>query len=310
MRVFFTILIYLFLGKALLISEANTQEIYDETGSAVVFMYHRFGDERYPSTNITLEQFEKHLEYIEKNDFNIWPLSKIVRYIIKGRKLPQKTVAITIDDAYISTYTEAYPRLKAKGFPFSVFISTNAVDTESKNHMSWNNMREMSRYGAEFANHSLTHAYLLAQNSESKIEWKNRVKVEIQKAQKRLQEELGATTNETPKLFSYPFGEYDNSTTNLLKELGYIGITQTSGVISVESDLRTLPRFAMAEAYGDIEDFILKINTLPLPIKSVSPTNPVITSKPVNVPPATPAAEPIIKILPPVPAAYAIICQK
>jgi len=29
--------------------------------SAVVFMYHRFGDGRFPSTNITIEQFEAHL---------------------------------------------------------------------------------------------------------------------------------------------------------------------------------------------------------------------------------------------------------
>ena len=30
--------------------------------SAVIFMYHKFGISKYPSTNITLDQFDKHLE--------------------------------------------------------------------------------------------------------------------------------------------------------------------------------------------------------------------------------------------------------
>ena len=276
MRIIFSLFIYIFISKSLLYAEIKKQEFSQELSSAVVFMYHRFGDDRYPSTNITLEQFEKHLDYIQKNNYNVWPLSKIVRYIIEKKKLPVKTVAITIDDAYITTYTEAYPRLKKRNFPFTVFVSTNAVDTSSRNYMHWNEIREMSMNGVEFANHSLTHAYLLPQNFETKEQWKSRIKTEIQEAQKKLHQELGNQTNENPKLFSYPFGEYDENVITVLKELNYVGVTQTSGVISSDTNLRTLPRFAMSEAYGDIEDFILKINTLPLPIESVSPMEPLV----------------------------------
>ena len=31
---------------------------------ATILMYHRFGEENYPSTNVTLEQFEEHLEVL------------------------------------------------------------------------------------------------------------------------------------------------------------------------------------------------------------------------------------------------------
>ena len=271
------LIIYVLMAKTLLFAEIKSQQQIQEVDSAVIFMYHRFGNDRYPSTNITLEQFEKHLEYIEKNNFNVWPLSKIIRYIKDGKKLPSKTVALTIDDAYISTYTEAYPRLKKKNFPFTVFISTNAVESSSKNYMHWGEMREMSKSGAEFANHSLTHAYLLPSNSETKEEWEKRIKNEIEGAQKILQNKLGESINENPKLFSYPFGEYDENVMKVLKELDYIGVTQTSGVVDSNTNLRTIPRFAMSEAYGDIEDFILKINTLPLPIESLSPMSPLIT---------------------------------
>ncbi|MEA2099938.1 MAG: polysaccharide deacetylase family protein, partial [Campylobacterota bacterium] len=241
MRILLKLFIYILIIKSVLYSEIQEYELDDNLSSAVVFMYHRFGDDRYPSTNIHLEQFEQHLNYIKDNNFKVWHLSKIVNYILQNKKIPHKTVALTIDDAYITTYTNAYPRLKAKNFPFTVFVSTRAIDSKSKNYMSWEQMQEMGLNGAEFANHSLTHQYLLPEKSETKESWKKRFINEVENAQKRLQEKLGISTNKNPKLFSYPFGEYNQEMANLLKKLGYVGITQTSGVVNSRSDLRALP---------------------------------------------------------------------
>lgn len=238
--------------------------------SAVAFMYHRFDNSKYPSTNITLKQFQYHLDYLQKHDYNVWHLSKILRHIIDKKSIPPKTVALTIDDAYISTYTKAYPMLKSKNFEFTIFVNTNPTDKRSKNYLSWEQMREMQVNGAEFANHSLSHDFLLPMENEKDEVWKKRVTSEIKKAQLRLQEELGADTNENPRLFSYPFGEYDINLAKLTKELGYIGITQTSGAIGECSDLGAIARFPMAEAFGSPESFITKLNTLPMPIKSIS----------------------------------------
>jgi peptidoglycan/xylan/chitin deacetylase (PgdA/CDA1 family) len=239
-------------------------------------MYHRFGESKYPSTNITLEQFQYQLDYLEKHNYNVWHLSKIISHIKNKKPLPQKTVALTIDDAYISTYVNAYPMLKQKRFPFTVVVNTNAVDNKSKSYMSWNQMREMLFFGAEFANHSLSHDYLSQMQNETDSEWKNRVTIQIQKAQSRLHEELGEDANENPRLFSYPFGEYDMKTANLIKELGYIGITQTSGPVGENSDLRFVTRFPMAEAFANPNSFISKLNTLPMPIESVSHNEPLV----------------------------------
>lgn len=238
--------------------------------SAVIFMYHRFGEPRYPSTNITLEQFQSQLDYLEKSHYNIWPLSKIIKYIQNKKTLPPKTVALTIDDAYISTYTNAYPLLKSKNFPFTVIVSTNQIDSKSKNYMTWNQMREMQTNGAEFANHTKSHDFLLQQKNETDAIWKDRVTNEIEKAQSRLHQELGEDANENPRLFSYPFGEYDLKTAKLVRELGYIGITQTSGAVGFDCDLSKITRFPMAESFASLNSFKSKLNTLPMPIESVS----------------------------------------
>ena len=47
--------------------------------SAVIFMYHRFGEDEYPSTSIKLEQFEAHLAELKSGAYNVIALSDIVK---------------------------------------------------------------------------------------------------------------------------------------------------------------------------------------------------------------------------------------
>jgi hypothetical protein len=140
-------------------------------------------------------------------------------------------------------------------------------------------MREMQKNGAEYGNHSLSHPFLLPQSGESDAIWKNRISKELLGAQKRLQTELGEETNERVKLFSYPFGEYNAQMAEFIAQLGYTGVSQTSGPIGQENDLLALPRFAMAEAFADPDGFIVKLSSLPLPISSVSPWEPVVNNE-------------------------------
>lgn len=264
MKIFLAFLLW-FLPLYLLASKEEKES------HAIVFMYHRFGETKYPSTNIRLEQFRFQLEYLKKNNYNVLPLSKIVALLQKNEPLPEKCVALTIDDAYKSIYKEGFPLLKEYGFPFTVFVNTNPIDHHSKRYMNWDEMREMAKFGAEYANHSLTHEYLLQGKDEPLSEWHERFKKEITGAQKRLQEEFGENTNENPKLFSYPFGEYDVQSEKILEELGYVGFTQLSGVVDKKSDFKALPRYAMAEAFAGEKGFVLKLNTLALPVESVTP---------------------------------------
>lgn len=55
-----------------------------------VFIYHRVGDDRYPSTNISISLFEDHLKYLKDNDFNAITLSKALRQIRQGEASRKK----------------------------------------------------------------------------------------------------------------------------------------------------------------------------------------------------------------------------
>jgi peptidoglycan/xylan/chitin deacetylase (PgdA/CDA1 family) len=241
---------------------------------AVAFLYHHFGVDRYPSTNVTMTEFDAHLDYLAGHGYHVWPLARIVAHLRSGEPIPDHTVAITIDDAYLSVYENAYPRLRKRGWPFTVFVSTDAVDKGYSNFMSWAQMREMQAHGASFANHSATHDHLIKfQHGEDRAAWSKRVRADIARAAKRLKSELG----ESPPLFAYPYGEYNAALAALVRDMGYVGIGQQSGALGANSDLRALPRFPMAGQYASLDQFRTKAETLPLPVLDYQPFDPVVS---------------------------------
>ena len=68
----------------------------------IVLMYHRVGDDQYPSTNVSLELFKDQMEYLEKNNYEIDSISNIQDFSEDTRKF--KKVYITFDDGFLSIY--------------------------------------------------------------------------------------------------------------------------------------------------------------------------------------------------------------
>jgi len=230
---------------------------------AVILMYHHFGVPRYPTTNIDMERFGEQLDYLADHGYHVWPLTRIVDELRQGKPIPDHTVAITIDDAYMSVYERAFPLLKKHGWPFTVFVATGPIDRGYSAFMSWMQMREMQQHGASFANHSSSHDHLvLHRDGEGDAAWRRRVTADISDAQKRLRQELGRV----PAIFSYPYGEYSEALAGIVRSMGLVGFGQQSGAVGVHSDMRVLPRFPIAGDYAAMDQFRTKIATLPLPV--------------------------------------------
>ena len=242
---------------------------------AVAFIYHRFGDDRYPSTDTTVAQFTAQLDWLAANHYQVWPLPQIVQYLQAGKPIPDHVVAITVDDAFQSFYDHGYPLLKARGWPFTVFVSTGSVDGHTSDFMSWDEMREMAQHGASFGDHTVDHGHLpFRLRAETDMAWADRIRADIEDAQSRLQAELGKDTNAGPKLFAYPYGEFTAELAKLVNGLGFVAFGQQAGVMDAPLDGRALPRFPIDEHYGDVQGFALRAAALPLPIKSLTPWDP------------------------------------
>ena len=57
-----------------------------------------------------MKQLDSHIAHLKRGKFTVWPLKKIVAAIKAGEPLPDKTVAITIDDAYASVMKRGLPK--------------------------------------------------------------------------------------------------------------------------------------------------------------------------------------------------------
>lgn len=237
--------------------------------SAVILMYHRFGEDTFPSTNIRLEQFEAHIAELESGAYAVLPVPEIVAAIREGRALPDRTVGITIDDGYASIYTQAFPRLRAAGFPFTVFVSTDPIDRKFAGFMTWDQIREMQANGATIGAHTASHLHMPANNMDRNRE-------DMMRANTRMEAELGAV----PDLFAYPFGESSDEIAALVRELGHSSaFGQHSAPVQKASDPYYMPRFALNEAFGGMDRFQLVTNALPIPYSDMTPSNPTLLSE-------------------------------
>ena len=244
-------------------SEASG-EIKTKEKEVVCFVYHRFGDDRYPSTNISPNDFEQHLRYLKENNFQVLTLSDAIKYLSSDEPV-KKTAVITIDDGYKSFYEKGLPLLKKYNLPATLFINTSTV--AGGDYMNWDQLNETSKSNIEIGNHTDTHAYFL--NEDKGTRYKT-FEGEIKRSQQIISEKLKVT----PKVFAYPYGEFDGEMKNIVKQQSFIAATaQNSGVFHEQSDWFAIPRFPMSESFAAIKNFTEKAKTKPLRIISDTSEN-------------------------------------
>ena len=234
--------------------------------SAVIVMYHRFGEDAYPATNIRIEQFEAHIAEFARGPYTVLPLPEIVAALREGRELPDRTIAITIDDAYRSIYTEAWPRLRKAGLPFTIFVATDSVDRGLPGFLDWEQIRRMKEAGVTIGAHTASHPHMADRSAVYNRD-------EIARSLARLEAELG----EKPALFAYPYGEVSVAVREVVATFGFhAAFGQQSGAVHRTADRDYLPRFALNEKYGVFDDFRLKINAIGLPVSDLIPQDPYL----------------------------------
>ena len=233
-------------------------------------MYHRFEENKYPSTNIKIKNFKEHIEFIKKEGIKFVNPSNFENELNENKN--ERKILITIDDGYQSFFDNAWPILKKDKIPFILFVSTREVG--KKGYMTWENIREIEKYDfVEIGNHSHTHDYLIDfENQEIKKDLVTSIKI--------FEEKLGKNSI----FFSYPFGEYSNNLKKIVIDLGFkYAFGQHSGVTDYTKNLFEMPRFPINEKYGEEKRFKTILKTLPFPYKSIQPEERYISDE--NNPP-------------------------
>jgi len=197
----------------------------------IILLYHRISDDLEPGDLIVpVEKFREQMEFLKRN-CQVISLEQFLlgHHVTKSPVTSKTRVIITFDDGYRDNYLNAYPILKKLGLPAIIFLITSMIGTDKKRErykhlpspdmLSWQEVDEMAENGILFASHTHRHPHLLELSSQQQRD-------EIEESIATLGHKVTMTVRKPPRrgqshkfAFAYPYGEYNQDTLKILKEL-------------------------------------------------------------------------------------------
>lgn len=247
-----------------------------DPATATVLCYHIVEAPAAPRMHIDRETFRQHLRYLELTGYNVIPLRHLYEYVTGKRpSLPKNAVVITLDDGWRSAYTEAFPELQKRKFPFTVFIYPNIIG-QTSNALTWKQIREMSDAGVDIQSHSLTHPYLTRRKHRSLgdqgyAEW---LEKELAQSRRILEKQTGKKV----EFLAYPYGDYDERVAKATEAAGYsAALTCEFGRVKKGSDPLRMKRFVIDDRM-DFAAFRRYLGATPLQLAEMTPKPGVVDS--------------------------------
>lgn len=248
---------------------AHRQVETGDRSGAFVLCYHIVESPQDPRMEISRDTFRQQMEYLEVTGYNVIPLRHLYEYIDGQRtSLPPNAVVITIDDGWRSTYTEAYPELKRRAWPFTVFIYPNIIG-RTATALSWSQIKEMSENGADIQSHSLSHPFLTRRrqillDDNAYASW---LQHELLDSKHVIEKHTGQPV----EFLAYPYGDYDHRLAAAVGKAGYTAaLTCDFGKVVKGSDPLRMKRFVIDKKM-DFAAFRHYLGATPMELAEMTP---------------------------------------
>ena len=271
----------LFMVLLIVISVIFYQSIFLITNNAVyaeeiiipILAYHNFTKDEGSSYDMNIVEFEKQMDYLAAHNYSVISLSELLKGLKTGQ-LPPKSIVITIDDGFKSTYTLAYPVLKKYNFPATLFLYTNFIE-KNNSSLTWEEIREMTKNNIEIGSHTLSHCNLLKYKKNENYEtYLARIRREIFLSKEILEDKIGRKV----KFFAYPYGAYSSTIKDLAIQAGHEGIVNANNM----NNTPTAGSFSLNRQiiFGNnsFNSFIRILNQRPLNASQIFPYDGIVES--------------------------------
>jgi peptidoglycan/xylan/chitin deacetylase (PgdA/CDA1 family) len=101
-----------------------------------------------PAPNkITGDELRRHLRTLERAGFVAVSLEALVRFYENGEPLPEKSLVLTFDHGYLSTYNAVDPVLRELGWPAVLFVMTERQERRDPFFVYWDRVEHMIASG-------------------------------------------------------------------------------------------------------------------------------------------------------------------
>ena len=222
-----------------------------------VLTYHKFSRNNTDNMTVSERSFEEQMRFLKKNGYHVVSLDEFFDFRDFRAQLPKKSVVITIDDGWRSTYDIAFPILKKYGYPATLFIYTDFI-LKSKNTLDWALLAELSSNGIDIQSHTKSHRNLNRRDEqESFREYFDSVRKELTESAEIIKKRL----NKDVTYLAYPYGDTNPLIIALLVKLGYKGaLTVNRGSNPFFTDNYRINR-SMIYGNFDIKEFERNLTT-------------------------------------------------
>lgn len=218
-------------------------------GLPPILVYHRFGPSVADNMTVRTAAFAAQLEYLHHNGYAVVPLRRLVERSRGGReRLPERSVAISVDDGHRSVYTEMLPLVRRYRIPVTLFIYPSAISNASY-ALTWAQLEELRDSGLfDIQSHTYWHPNFKQERRRlAPAAYRDFVRMQLVKPRQVLARRLGGAAD----LLAWPFGIVDDELIAAAAEAGYVaGFTLERRHPRAADRPLALPRYLMTDAVG------------------------------------------------------------
>lgn len=217
----------------------------------IVLTYHDMVPKRDSNAlwfDCTPEELREQLDWLTRQGANFASTESLESHLVGRARLPRKSVVITFADNYRGFYTHAWPILKERKIPVTLFVHTGYVGSEQgRPKMTWAQLRELKASGlVTVASQTVTHPADLGKLKDAQV------RKEMLDSRATLDRQLTQTT----VYVAYPNGKFDSRSLREAKAVGYrMGFTEeqtpaekSPGIFAVARYVHTKWRQAWKDA--------------------------------------------------------------
>ena len=217
----------------------------NRTAKFMVLLYHRFED-RPAELVITPNDFRAQMKTLKDDGISVISMQDLLAWRKGEKAIPSKSTVITLDDEWNSQYHVAWPILKEFGYPFTLFVYTQWVNTGGK-AMTWAQLEEMRDAGVDIEAHTVSHHDLRhAPRGQDYTTWLHN---EVYGCKETLESKLGLKII----AFAFPYGFHNEIVRKTAKEAGYeMQFTVYGRHMDINVPADQIGRYAIDSLKGDV----------------------------------------------------------
>jgi peptidoglycan/xylan/chitin deacetylase (PgdA/CDA1 family) len=196
----------------------------------------------------TPDEFRTHLDVIARDGWSVVALPDAVA----ANTVPRKALALTFDDGYASVAEVAWPLLRERGWPATLYAVSGYLDGEKR--FAWDQpgdpearlldaqgLRDVATDGLHIGSHTVSHRWLPHLDDAT-------VTAEVRDSRAALEDLLGAPVRD----FAYPMGGWDARVRAVVGAAGYeTAVTVDRGLHTQRRDPLAVRRAFAPRSAGD-----------------------------------------------------------